>query len=120
MFVNRAISVEIHCQLLRCCTARGSITRFSLVGPTKVEACKSFLFTEKFPCIVKKVHWVDFVIMFNKNMLSMVKYISLHSQHIYCSLTVFEILIQINAVLYLLKVNGIIIELTVHTSRYSI
>ena len=32
--------------LLRCSTARGSSTRLSLVGPTKVKARKSFLFTE--------------------------------------------------------------------------
>ena len=29
-------------QLLRCSTARGSSTGLSLVGPTKVKACKSF------------------------------------------------------------------------------
>ena len=35
--------------LLRCSTARGSSTGLFLVGPTKVNACKSFLFTEGSP-----------------------------------------------------------------------
>ena len=35
-------------QLSRCCTAKGSKTGLSLVGPTKVKARKSFLFTEGF------------------------------------------------------------------------
>ena len=48
-------------QLARCCAARGSSTRSSLVGSTKFEACKSFLFTEKFPCIE---HLAEFVITF--------------------------------------------------------
>ena len=43
--------LPIHSQLWRCCTTRGSSTRFSVVGPTKVKAFKSFLFTEKFCCI---------------------------------------------------------------------
>ena len=38
-------------KILRCCTARGSSAGFSFVSPTMVEARKSFLFTEKFPCI---------------------------------------------------------------------
>ena len=38
---------------------RGSCTRFSLVYPTKVKASKSFLFTEKFPCIENKEHLLD-------------------------------------------------------------
>ena len=33
-------------QLSRCRTARGSIVGLSLVGPTKVNASKSFLFNE--------------------------------------------------------------------------
>ena len=41
--------------LSRCCTTSGSCTWFSLVGPTRVKAGKSFLFTEKFPCIENKV-----------------------------------------------------------------
>ena len=39
--------------ILRCCTARGSSTRFTLVGSTKLKAHKSFPFTEKLPCIEK-------------------------------------------------------------------
>ena len=35
--------------------ARGSSTELSLVGPAKVKAPKSFLFTEKFPCIENKI-----------------------------------------------------------------
>ena len=40
------IKTEIHIRLSRCFTAKGSSTGLSLVGPTKVKACKSFLFTE--------------------------------------------------------------------------
>ena len=36
--------VYTNSQLLRCSTAKGSSTKLSLVGPTKVKACKSFLF----------------------------------------------------------------------------
>ena len=38
----------IHSKLLRCGRARGSSTGFARVSPTKVEARKSFLFTEDF------------------------------------------------------------------------
>ena len=38
---------------------RGSSIRFSLVGPAKVKAGKSFLFTENLPCIENKVVMVD-------------------------------------------------------------
>ena len=48
--------------LLGYCTARGSGNVFSRVGLTKVEAHKSSLFTEKFPCIENKEHMDDFVI----------------------------------------------------------
>ena len=51
-------------QLSRCWIARGSYSKFSLVGPTKVKARKSFLLTEKFPCIENKEHLLDFVITF--------------------------------------------------------
>ena len=37
---------EIHSWLLRLSTARGTSSRSSLGGPTKVKACKYFLFTE--------------------------------------------------------------------------
>ena len=56
-FLN-CFNTYIYKQLSRCCTARGSSTRFSLLGPTKIKGYKSFLFTEKFPCI-KKEHLVD-------------------------------------------------------------
>ena len=46
----------IYSRLSRHSTARGSSSGFSLVSPTKVEACKSFLF----PCIENKEHLVDF------------------------------------------------------------
>ena len=37
---------KIHSWLSRCSTARGSSSGISLVGPSKVKACKFFLFTE--------------------------------------------------------------------------
>ena len=40
----------MYCQMFWFCTARGSSTWFSLEGPTKVKARKSFLFTKEFPC----------------------------------------------------------------------
>ena len=40
--------------LSRCCTSKWSSTRFSLVGPTKVKARKSYLFSEKFLYIENK------------------------------------------------------------------
>ena len=54
-------AIIIYIQLSRCCTARRASTRFSLVGPTKVQACKSFLFSEKFSSIENKEHPLDFV-----------------------------------------------------------
>ena len=45
-------------QLSRCCSARGSGTRFPLAGPSKVKSGKSFLITEKFPCNENKEHLV--------------------------------------------------------------
>ena len=62
LFYSLGKASFINGQSSRCCTARGSSTRFSLVGPTKVKACKSFLFTVKFPCIENKEHLIDFVI----------------------------------------------------------
>ena len=50
----------LHSQLLPCCTAWGPTTELSLVGSTKVNACKSFLFTEKFTYIENKEHGIDF------------------------------------------------------------
>ena len=56
--------IFIYSQWSRCCTAKGSNTKLSLVGPTKVKAHKPFLFTKKFPCIKNKEHLLDFVITF--------------------------------------------------------
>ena len=53
----------MYSRLLSLCTVRGFVTRFSLVGPTRVKACKSFLITEKFPFIENKEHLLDFVYM---------------------------------------------------------
>ena len=39
-------SLHIYGPLSRCSTARVSFSGLSLGGPTKVDACKSFLFTE--------------------------------------------------------------------------
>ena len=41
-------------------TARGSGTGFVPVGPSKVEACKSVLFTKDSFCVDNKEHFVDF------------------------------------------------------------
>ena len=50
---------------------RGSSTRLSLVGPNKVKARKSFLFTEKVPCIENIEHSDDFFITFILLLLSL-------------------------------------------------
>ena len=47
---------DIHRQLLRCSTARGSSSWLSLVGPTKGKACKSFLFIESSLKVENKEH----------------------------------------------------------------
>ena len=46
-------------------TARGLGNGFSWVITTKVEACKSFLFTEKLSCFENKEQLFDFVLKFN-------------------------------------------------------
>ena len=51
----------IYSWLSRCCTARGSSTRFSQVGPTRFKTHKSFLLTEKFPCIENKEHLLGYL-----------------------------------------------------------
>ena len=55
-------SLIIYSQLSRCSTARGSSTGLSLVGPTIVKACKSFLFTEGSLKVENKKHLLDFVV----------------------------------------------------------
>ena len=47
-WMNGCCNFIINSQLLRCGTARVSSIGFSSVSPTKVEARKSFLFTESF------------------------------------------------------------------------
>ena len=51
----------MYSQLLRGRTASRSNTGFSLVGPTKVKARKSLLFTKKFRCTENKEHMVEFL-----------------------------------------------------------
>ena len=48
--------------LLRCSTARRSSNGLFLVGPTKVKACKSFLFNEGSLKVENKEHLFDFVL----------------------------------------------------------
>ena len=55
---------KIYSWLSSCCTARRLDTGFSLIAQTKVKARKSFLFTEKFPCIENNENFLDFVITF--------------------------------------------------------
>ena len=52
--------LNIHSRLSRCSTARGSSTRLSLVVPTKVKVCKSFLITEGSLKVENKEHLFDF------------------------------------------------------------
>ena len=52
----------IYSLLLRCSTARGSSFGLSVGGPTKVKACKSFLFTESSPKVENKEQLIDFVV----------------------------------------------------------
>ena len=49
----------MYSQLSRLSTAKGLNTRFSHVGPTKVKACKSFVFTQKFP--IEDIFYPDFI-----------------------------------------------------------
>ena len=55
----------IYSQLSRCSTARVSVTRFSLVGPTKITARKYFLFTEGSLKVENKEQLFDFVFIVN-------------------------------------------------------
>ena len=48
------VQYDMYSWLLRCSKARGSSTGLSLVSPTKVNARKSFLFTEGFLKVEKK------------------------------------------------------------------
>ena len=55
---------NMHSLLSRCCTARGSSTRFSLVSPSKLYGSLVFSIHCKFPCIENKEHMLDFLITF--------------------------------------------------------
>ena len=44
IFLNTVPNEHIYSRLSRCSTAKGSGSRFSLVGPTKVNVGKSFFF----------------------------------------------------------------------------
>ena len=57
MFKKQPQIVETirYSRLSRCSTARGSNTGLSLVGPTKVKACKSFPFTEGYLKVEKNL-----------------------------------------------------------------
>ena len=50
----------IYSPLSRCSTARGSSNGLSIVGPTKVQARKSFLFTEVSPEVENKIWFLKF------------------------------------------------------------
>ena len=52
----------IYSLLSRYSTARGSSTGLSQEGPSKVKACKSFLFTKGSLEVENKEHLVDFVV----------------------------------------------------------
>ena len=52
------IFLIINSRLLKCCTARGPSSELSL-GPNKVKARKSFLFTEGFLKVENKEHLVE-------------------------------------------------------------
>ena len=54
----------IYCLLSRCSITRGSNTGFFHVGPTKVKACKSFLFTKSSLKVWDKEHLFDFICYF--------------------------------------------------------
>ena len=54
--------VIINSWLSKCSTAWGFKTGLSLVGPTKVKACKSFLFTDGSLKVENKEHLFGFVV----------------------------------------------------------
>ena len=56
---------KIQSWLLRCSTARGSISGLFLGGPTKFKACKSFIFTEGSLKVENKEHLFVFVVTLN-------------------------------------------------------
>ena len=48
-------------KLSRLSTTEGLYTRFSLVVPAKVKACKSYVATQKFPLVENKEHSFDLI-----------------------------------------------------------
>ena len=48
---NQEHKTNTYCRLSRLSTARWLYARFSFLGPHKVMACKSFVFTQKFPLV---------------------------------------------------------------------
>ena len=61
-FVFVIVTFNMYSQLPRCCTARESSTRSSLVFPAKVKARKSLLSTESSLLVWNKELLVDFVV----------------------------------------------------------
>ena len=51
---------HIYSRLQRCCRARRSSTKFSLVGTTKVRARNPYQFTESFLVLKIKKTWLNF------------------------------------------------------------
>ena len=56
------MDTDMYTGLSKYSTAKGSGTGFSLVGPAKVKARKSVLFTESSLVVWNKEHLVDFVV----------------------------------------------------------
>ena len=54
--------LDIYSQLSMCSTARGSSAGLSLVGPIKIKARKSFIFTEGFPEVENEECLFGFVV----------------------------------------------------------
>ena len=68
-------------RLSRCSTARGSDSRFSLGGPTKVKASKAFLFTEgslkverKNACLILLSHFIISCLRMERSLVKFVVY----------------------------------------------
>ena len=66
--------LNMYSQALRHFIARGSNIGSCRASPTKVEACQSFLFTEKSQCIENKEHLVHFDIALSVNTIRSIKH----------------------------------------------
>ena len=51
-------NIQMYGRLLRLNTARGSYTGLVIVGPAKIKACKSVLFTKDIPEVEIKSTWL--------------------------------------------------------------